>query len=356
MTDDHVRDRGRDPRPSNRRRDPRRERDRAGHRGARRAARACCWRRATSTPGATRAGTWASSTRRSCSTARGRDFRVEALNARGRVLLAADRRGAPRARNTVERVSSAEDVRSRARCGARGPLRRGGAQPPAVGVLALAGARRALPPRGRAAPRPLRRLRLRPRVPVRADPAPPRAPARPARPRPLPARRADHRRPPARGRDARGATTSRSAGRSTAGLPRRRRHGAVRRRPRAARARGDHAPGRVRGHGARGARVVPRGDLFEVVPGQTFCDGVPAAAVGALPAAARAQPVALRLPHQPRRGGVPRRRLARDVRARRRRPRGDLPDLGHDRPRAATRSGTPPRSWRCSPRARTSPS
>ena len=60
------------------------------------------------------------------------------------------------------------------RPGAIRPLCRGGTEPSAVAVLRAAGTGRPLPAPGRAAPRSLRRLRLRPRLSVRADPASPR--------------------------------------------------------------------------------------------------------------------------------------------------------------------------------------
>lgn len=108
-------------------------------------------------------------------------------------------RGSPRHRRP-DREPRADGPRARddgAR--ARGRFHRRGAEPPAVGVLRAAGPHRSLPSPRRGAPRARRRLRVRSRVPVRADPPPPLAPARSARPRPLPARRVDRRRPSARG-------------------------------------------------------------------------------------------------------------------------------------------------------------
>ena len=68
-------------------------------------------------------------------------------------------------------------------------------------------------------------------------------------------------------------------------------------------------------------------------PSRTFFEACPASAVRGLLAAARAQPVPVRLPHQPRAARVPRRRVAGDVRARRRRPRRDVSDRRDDRAR-----------------------
>ena len=68
------------------------------------------------------------------------------------------------------------------------------------------------------------------------------------------------------------------------------------------------------------------------------------ASVGDLAAAEGDQPVALFLLHQSRRQRIPDRRLAGDVRARQRPARRDLPDLGHDQARRATPSRIPSRS------------
>ncbi len=130
--------------------------------------------------------------------ARDRRLRAEALNPRGRVLLSA----IARALRSLDQIEGFERTRRRgrgdgARTGDR--LRGRRSEPAALGVLAAPRADRALPARRGAASRALRRLRLRSRVPVRADPRAPAAPGRPARSRPLPARRADHRGPSPRG-------------------------------------------------------------------------------------------------------------------------------------------------------------
>ena len=118
--------------------------------------------------------------------ARARGFRLDALNTRGRVLLPSIAE-ALRALDAVERIATAEASLEGA---VRAPAGR------------FARARRALPSSGGASPRPLRSLRLRSGLPVRADSAAPRASHRAARPRPLSPRRAGHRRPPPGGRHA----------------------------------------------------------------------------------------------------------------------------------------------------------
>ncbi len=106
--------------------------------------------------------------------ARGRRLRVEALNPRGLVLL-------PAIAQALQGLDPIEDFERTT---------------DAVAVTVRAHAAGfALPARRGATPRALRRLRLRSRVSVRADPPAPAAPGRPARSGPLPARRADHRGP-----------------------------------------------------------------------------------------------------------------------------------------------------------------
>ncbi len=160
------------------------------------------------------------------------------------------RPGAPEPRS--DRGLRADGRRGRgdgARAGGR--LRGGGPEPPALGVLAAARADRALPARRGAAPRALRRLRLRPRVPVRADPRAPAAPGRPARSRPLPARRADHRGPPPRGGPA-------APLRLRGGRPRHRRPAARRRRPRVR----SWAPPRCRARATTSPARTPRSSAW----------------------------------------------------------------------------------------------
>ncbi len=95
--------------------------------------------------------------------ARGRSVAIEALNARGVVLLP------PIARALADLAAIADlrrgrDVAALPRARTRGPLPRGGTQPPAVGVLGAARVGRSLRIGRRPAPRALRRLRLRPRA------------------------------------------------------------------------------------------------------------------------------------------------------------------------------------------------
>ena len=98
-----------------------------------------------------------------------------------------------------------------------------------------------------------------------------------------------------------------------------------------------------------------RGDLFEVVPEPRLPRGLRLAG-RVLRAAAAPQPGAVRVLPEPRRGGVPGRRVSGDVRAGDRRPGGDLPDRRHDRRAARGRWRTPRTSARCSTRRRRSPS
>ena len=98
----------------------------------------------------------------------------------------------------------------------------------------------------------------------------------------------------------------------------------------------DPVPGSYARVVAQAREKFARGDLFEVVPGHAFyarCAS-PAAFFERL---RRAEPGAVRVLPQPRRGRVPGRRVAGDVRAGHRRPGRDLPDLGHDRPRGRRR-------------------
>ena len=97
---------------------------------------------------------------------------------------------------------------------------------------------------------------------------------------------------------------------------------------------GDHAPGEYVEIVKKAKESLARGDLFEVVPGQDVFRTVSRAAVGSLPPPAPAQSRAVRIPDQPRRARVPRRRIAGDVRAGRRRARPDVPDFRNDRARS----------------------
>ena len=209
-------------------------------------------------------------------TARGRRFRVGGAERARPGPAPADRRGASGLDADASDSTRGDESRWRDPRAARGALRRGGAQPPAVGLLAAAGARRALPPPGRAAPRPLRRVRLRPRVPVRADPA--RGSTRPADQRDLVLYLpdelliVDHRREVAQRRrydfEVEGRATDglpRDGGRAsrTSGAP----DGAPRGRPRARRVRGGRAR---RARGRSSAAISSRS-----CPGQTFFEPCP---------------------------------------------------------------------------------
>ena len=342
MSPERYRHPRRDHRPADRRRRPPCGCDRAGARRARPAPRRRCSRRATSTRAATRAGTSASSIRRSRWSRAGATFRVEALNARGRVLLPARSRAALGRARRPSRSSSTDDAARRA---ARSASRR--AASPRRSAAASRRSSRSCARSSTCSARaddphlglygafgydlafqfePLR-LRLE-------------RPARPARPGALPARRAARRRPPARARDAAAATTSsvdgrldrRAAARAARAAPF---AGAPTRRPRRATTRPASTPRVV----ARRAGGLP---ARRPVRGRARPD--------VLRAAARRRPSELfrRLRERnPSPYGflinlgerrVPGRRLAGDVRARRRRPRRDLPDLRHDRARRATRS------------------
>ena len=268
------------------------ERHRARRRTRSTRAAACCSRRATSTPAATRAGTWASSTRRSCSWRAGAAFRVEALNARGRVLLAAI---AARARGPRRgRAASTRDGRRgrRRRCARR---RAGFAeeersrQPSVFSRAARARSTSSGTPTSRTsgstAPSATTSPSSSSRSALRL--------ARPADQRDLVLYLpdelvvVDHRREVAQRRR----YDFEVDGRSTAGLPRDGR----------ARAR-TSAPPRVAARAAttsrastrRSSRVAreafKRGDLFEVVPGPDLLRALPVAAVRAVPPPARAQP------------------------------------------------------------------
>ena len=100
--------------------------------------------------------------------ARGRRVTATALNQRGLVLL-------PAVRAAMGRAGRGRRGRCRRPRGGADPgggrtLHRGGTQPPAHGVLGRARDHRGLPRPG-SAPRPVRGVRLRPGVPVRAGPA-----------------------------------------------------------------------------------------------------------------------------------------------------------------------------------------
>ncbi len=176
-----------------------------------------------------------------------------------------------------------------------------------------------------------------------------------ARSRPLPPRRAHRRRPPARKGYAvplrlRGAAGDRRAGcRAMAKWPRTRD-------ARACRARAITRRASTRQVVREAREAFRRGDLFEVVPGQTFFEPCPVLPSELFRRLRERNPAPYGFLINLGAGRVPGRRLARDVRARRRRARRDVPDLGHDRARHAIRSPTPPRSWSSSTRRRTSPS
>ena len=93
----------------------------------------------------------------------------------------------------------------------------------------------------------------------------------------------------------------------------------------------DHAPGEYAATVRDAIDAFRRGDLFEVVPGQTFFEPCPAPAFGSLPAPQGTQPRSVRCADAPRGAGIPRRRIARDVRAGRWPAHRDVPDIGHNR-------------------------
>ena len=108
--------------------------------------------------------------------------------------------------------------------------------------------------------------------------------------------------------------------------------------------RGDHEPGEYAKLVTKAMESFRRGDLFEVVPGQMFYERCETAPSEISRTAEDDQPVALFLLHQSRRGRIPDRRLAGDVRARQRPPRRDLPDLRHDQARRRRHLGFASRS------------
>ena len=97
--------------------------------------------------------------------------------------------------------------------------------------------------------------------------------------------------------------------------------------------RGDHEPGEYAALVDKAKESFRRGDLFEVVPGQMFYERCETQPSEISPAAEGDQPVALFLLHQSRRGRISDRRVAGDVRAGQWPPRRDLPDLRHDQAR-----------------------
>ena len=290
--------------------------------------------------------------------ARGRSLPRRGAESRGDACCSAPiAAGAGRASSALEQLDAAGDgIEGTVRAPA-GRLRRGGPQPAAVGLLGAARADRAVPPSRRATPR----LSTAPSATTWRSSSSPSASrlARPrgsARPGALPPRRAHRSWTTGARSPCAVATTSRCDGRSTVGLPREGRRTPVRRRPRRAPRSRDHAPGEYAAMVRVAARPVQARRPLRGRARPDVLRGSAPRRRRAVPPAARAQPRAVRLPDEPGRRGVPGRRLARDVRARRRRPRRDLPDLGHDRARRATPSATPRRSSRCSTPARTSPS
>lgn len=126
--------------------------------------------------------------------ARGRDMRIEALNARGEKLLDGI---APvvEALAEVTEFVRAPAARHAHRRRTRPNLRRGRTQPRSHGLFRPARHRLAVQVAGRRQSRPLRRLRLRSRLPVRPRHLEARPAAKPARRRALPSRRNPRRRP-----------------------------------------------------------------------------------------------------------------------------------------------------------------
>ena len=278
-------------------------------------------------------------------TGRRRGFEVRACNERGATLLPGRRDGAPRLR-CGHGPGDGLARRGRDGAGLRGVVPRGAAQQAADPVLGGARAHRPLPqPRGRPS-RALRRIRLRARVPVRPDPA----------------------------RDCRATRTSATScsccpttswswttgarprcanryefetgGRRTAGLPPHRLPDALRARRRG-RAGMRPRPGEYAATVRAAIEAFRRGDLFEVVPGQTLLRALRRAAVGSLPTAEGAEPCPYgALMHLGEREYLVA-GLAGDVRAGRGPAHRDLPDLGHHRAGRERESATRARSVRC---------
>ena len=251
---------------------------------------------------------------------------------------------------------SARRRRHRFRRGRRPGVHRGGAQPQADGVHRAAGDHRGVRLRG-PAPGPVRGVRLRPGVPVRAGPAAPGPSRDPAGPGPAPAGRDLDHGPHARGggqvllrvrggRRVHGrARPDDGTHRTGAGRP-----GRSGDRTAGAAAAGELCAGRGGGQGAVRLRRPVRGRAEPRVLRAVRVTG------RLLRTAPAAQPGAVRVPVQPGRGGVPGRRLARDVRPGHRGPGGDLPDRGHDRARRRTPWRTRRTSPPCSARPRRNPS
>ena len=320
--------------------------DRARHRRARRPPRRAARVELRVPRAATRAGTSASSTRRWRSSARGRTAPVEALNARGEVLLPAVARrcSAPATRSSASSADGDAARHGARRRPAASPRRSAAASPRVFSRAARA--RRAVPasPTSRTSACTARSATTSPSSSSR--PPAPAAPGRPARPRALPARRAGRRRPPPRGARSGGATTSRSDGALDRGPAARR--AATRpyaRRAARRRARCDHEPGE---YAAR--RASARARRSSAATCSRSCPARPSSSRArrrpseVFRAPARAQPGALRLPDQPRRGAstwsAPRPRCTCAWTATASRPaRSPAPSRA-----AATRSATPSRS------------
>src|SRR5580692_4370603 len=185
-----------------------------------------------------------------------------------------------------------------------GLVRRRGPEQATLDLLDPEGRRASLLSCGGPPPRPLRRVRLRPRVPVRADPPQPAPKPSAARPRPLPPRRARGDRPPAGDgvapvvRFRRGEPRYRwLASRGTGAAVRLREGSFCVARPRAGRIQRGRAdrPGGVQAR--RPLRGRRESDLLRALRAPAF---------GALPPAFGPQPRSLRDPHEPRRRRVPR--------------------------------------------------
>jgi len=282
--------------------------------------------------------------------ASGRAFRVEALNARGRVLLRPIR-GATRL-PAVENLLTTRMI-SRARRASLRPVRRGGPQPAAVGLLG--------PPRASSASSSIATSRTWVSTgpsatswPSQFEPIRLRLPRRPDQrdlvlylPDELII--VDHRRDVALRRryDFEGGRgLHRRIARTGAAEP----YVAGARTPRPS----DHAPGEYAAMVRVARQSFQRGDLFEVVPGQTFHEAVSGAAAELFRRLRESNP-AVRLLMNLGEAGISSAPRPRCTCASRATAWETCPISGRS-PGAATRSATPPRSWPCSARPRTRPS
>ena len=262
--------------------------------------------------------------------ARGRAMRIEALNSRGEVLLPV----IGKALGGLADVTITETSKKLIRLDVAKPGRvfteEERSRVPSVFTV-LRAITALFKTDGRRQSRPLRRLRLRSRLPVRSGRLQARAQAEPARPRAVPARRDPGRRPlfdqgldrPLRLFRRRVFDGRPAARRNRRAVQDRRPHPAARR-PRARRICQSGAQGDGELQARRPVRGGARPDVLRALRD---------AALRNFAQAEDHQPLALFLLHQSRRRRVPDRRLAGNVRARQWPPCRDLPDLRHHQAR-----------------------